>query len=79
MTESTQPHPLLPKLREAVQAGMPVAIADLGRLIRIPSVSWDGFEAKHVVASAEAAKKLLDGLGVFDSVEISRAPIDAQR
>ena len=79
MTESTQPHPLLPKLREAVQAGMPVAIADLGRLIRIPSVSWDGFEAKHVVASAEAAKKLLDDLGVFDSVEISRAPIDAQR
>jgi acetylornithine deacetylase/succinyl-diaminopimelate desuccinylase-like protein len=79
MTETTQPHPLLDQLREAVQGGMPVAIADLGRLVRIPSVSWDGFEPDNVVASAEAAKELLEGLGVFESVQISRAPIDDER
>ncbi len=58
---------------------MPVAIAELGRLVRIPSVSWDGFDAAHVATSAAAVKELLDQLGVFDSVEISRAPIDESR
>ena len=53
---------------------MPTAVADLGNLVRIPSVSWDGFDPAHVVASAEAAKALLEGLGVFESVEVSRAP-----
>ena len=58
---------------------MPVAISDLGHLVRIPSVSWDGFDPQHVVSSATAAKELLEALGVFDSVELSRAPIDAER
>ncbi len=79
MTETPQAHPLLDQLRDAVQGGMPVAISDLGRLVRIPSVSWDGFDPEHVVASATAAKELLEGLGVFDSVELSRAPIDDAR
>jgi acetylornithine deacetylase/succinyl-diaminopimelate desuccinylase-like protein len=79
MTETTQPHPLLDQLRDAVQGGMPVAIADLGRLVRIPSVSWDGFEPENVVKSAEAAKELLEGLGVFESVQVSRAPISPER
>jgi acetylornithine deacetylase/succinyl-diaminopimelate desuccinylase-like protein len=79
MTEPTQPSAQLDQLREAVQAGMPVAIAELGRLVRIPSVSWDGFDAENVVASAEAAKELLTALDVFDSVEVSRAPIDGER
>ena len=79
MTESTQSHPLLDQLREAVQAGMPVAISELGSLVRIPSVSWDGFDPANVQASADAVKVLLENLDVFDSVEISRAPIDADR
>jgi acetylornithine deacetylase/succinyl-diaminopimelate desuccinylase-like protein len=62
-------------LRDAVRDGMPAAVADLTRLVRIPSVSWDGFDPAHVQASAEAAKELLEGLGVFESVTISRAPI----
>jgi cysteinylglycine-S-conjugate dipeptidase len=79
MTETLQPHPLLAQLAEAVQGGMPVAIAELGSLVRIPSVSWDGFDAAHVATSAAVVKELLDQLGVFDSVEISRAPIDETR
>ncbi len=79
MTSTPQPHPLLDQLREAVDGGLPVAISELGGLVRIPSVSWDGFDPEHVVASATAAQNLLEGLGVFDSVRIARAPIDAER
>lgn len=73
MTATTQPHPALEPLREAVRDGMPRAIADLGALVRIPSVSWDGFDPAHVRASAEAVRALVDELGVFDSVEIADA------
>jgi cysteinylglycine-S-conjugate dipeptidase len=59
--------------REAVANGLPAAIADLARLVRIPSVSWDGFDPSHVAASAEAVKELFEGLGVFELVEIRRA------
>jgi acetylornithine deacetylase/succinyl-diaminopimelate desuccinylase-like protein len=79
MTDSLQQHPLLAQLREAVQGGMPVAIGDLGRLVRIPSVSWDGFDAEHVFESANAVKDLLESTGAFESVEIARAPIDEDR
>jgi acetylornithine deacetylase/succinyl-diaminopimelate desuccinylase-like protein len=79
MTERTQSHPLLEALRSAVQGGMPTAIADLGSLVRIPSVSWDGFDPGHMLASAEAVKVMLDDLAVFDSVEIATAPIDDDR
>lgn len=58
-----------------MQLGLPAAIADLSRLVRIPSVSWDGFDPAHVAASATAVSALFEGLGVFDSVEVSRAPI----
>jgi len=69
------PHSSLGELRDAVQLGLPTAIADLSTLVRIPSIAWDGFDPAHVVASAEAVAALFDGLGVFDSVEISRATI----
>jgi acetylornithine deacetylase/succinyl-diaminopimelate desuccinylase-like protein len=79
MTETPQQHPLLAQLRDAVQGGMPVAISDLGGLVRIPSVSWDGFDAERVFDSANAVKALLEGTGAFDSVEIARAAIDDER
>ncbi len=71
----TQPYPALEALKEHVLSGLPASIADLSALVRIPSVSWDGFDPANVAASAEAVKALFDGLGVFDSVEISRAEI----
>jgi acetylornithine deacetylase/succinyl-diaminopimelate desuccinylase-like protein len=55
---------------------MPATIAELSSLVRIPSVSWDGFDSNQVRRSAEAARSLIEGIGVFDSVELARAPID---
>jgi acetylornithine deacetylase/succinyl-diaminopimelate desuccinylase-like protein len=74
-TRPANSHPALDALRESVQHGFPAAVADLSDLVRIPSVSWDGFDPANVVASADAVKALFDGLGVFDSVETARAPI----
>ncbi len=79
LPQSPTRHPHFEQLRQAVQAGLPAAISDLGGLVRIPSVSWDGFDPEHVAKSATAVKALLEGLGVFDTVEIARAPIDADR
>lgn len=79
MTPPPQPDldPVLAHLRDAVQAGLPAAISDLGSLVRIPSVSWDGFDPAHVLVSATAVRELLDATGVFDTVEIAQAPIDS--
>ena len=62
-------------LAELVQQGLPGAIADLARLVRIPSVSWAAFDPAHVAASAEAVAGLFRDLGVFDEVSIRRARI----
>jgi acetylornithine deacetylase/succinyl-diaminopimelate desuccinylase-like protein len=72
---SNSPH--ADELRDAVKAGLPTAIADLSDLVRIPSVSWDGFDHDHVVASAEAVAALATATGVFDEVEVVRLPIPA--
>lgn len=66
---------MLDRLDDAVRRGLPTTLADLSRLVRIPSVSWDGFDHAHVEASAEAVAELFRETGVFDSVQISRAPI----
>ncbi|MEO5534775.1 MAG: dipeptidase [Pseudolysinimonas sp.] len=63
------------QLTEAVAAGFPVAVADLSRLVRIPSVSWDGFDAAHVEASAAEVKRLAEATGVFDDIDIVQVPI----
>ena len=79
MTVTPQPDTdaMLPALTEAVNAGLPRAIADLGGLVRIPSVSWDGFDPAHVLQSATAVRELLAETGVFDSIDIARSAIDA--
>jgi cysteinylglycine-S-conjugate dipeptidase len=63
------------ELASSVHRGFPGAIADLSRLVRIPSVSWDGFDPAHVQASAEAIRELLVALDVFEVVDIRRAPL----
>jgi acetylornithine deacetylase/succinyl-diaminopimelate desuccinylase-like protein len=63
------------RLRAAVDGGFPATIADLSQLVRIPSVSWAAFDAAHVAASADAVAELVRGLGVFDTVDVTRAGI----
>jgi cysteinylglycine-S-conjugate dipeptidase len=51
-------------LRAAVDEHMPRVRADLERLIRIPSVSFPGFDPNTVRASAEATAEILDQSGL---------------
>ena len=80
MTSTRRPEPcatppeLLDTLRRSVRDGLPQAIGDLSTLVRIPSVSWDGFDADHVQRSADHTAHLLRELGVFESVIVDRAP-----
>lgn len=75
MTSATPTRPeLLAALSESVRVGFPSTVADLCSLVRIPSVSWDGFDADQVQASAEAVASIVEGLGVFETVQVTRAP-----
>lgn len=68
------PPELLETLRRGVRDGLPQAIADLSTLVRIPSVSWDGFDPEHVQRSADHTAQLLRDLAIFESVTVDRAP-----
>ncbi len=62
-------------LRESVEGGIPAALADLGDLVRIPSIAWPAFDQSQVQRSADAVAALATGTGVFDDVRIVRAAI----
>lgn len=59
----------------AAASAIPVALADLGALVRIPSVAFPGFDPAPVRASAEAVASLVRELGLFESVEIRTAKV----
>lgn len=59
-------------LRERIASMTPMALETLKELVRIPSVSWDGFDPKHVEASAEFVAERLRALDLFDEVTIVR-------
>ena len=62
-------------VRDAAASGIPAALADLGGLVRIRSIAFPGFDASEVQRSAEAVAALVEGLGLFETVEIRRAAI----
>jgi acetylornithine deacetylase/succinyl-diaminopimelate desuccinylase-like protein len=62
-------------VRDAAASGIPAALADLGTLVRIPSIAFPGFDGGEVQRSAEAVASLVEDLGLFESVEIRRASI----
>jgi acetylornithine deacetylase/succinyl-diaminopimelate desuccinylase-like protein len=72
----SQPNMLDARITTAVQEEMPSTIADLSKLVRIPSVSWAAFDPAHVRASAEAVAELAEQTGLFEVVEIKQAPLD---
>jgi acetylornithine deacetylase/succinyl-diaminopimelate desuccinylase-like protein len=57
---------LVSRLREAVSRAMPQVRADLERLVRIPSVSFKGFDPAPVRRSAEATAEVLASAGARD-------------
>lgn len=62
-------------VRDAAASGIPAALADLGTLVRIPSIAFPGFDTTEVQRSAAAVATLVEELGLFETVEIRRAAI----
>jgi len=62
-------------VRDAAASGIPAALADLGALVRIPSIAFPGFDPGEVARSAEAVAALVRGTGLFETVDIRRAAI----
>jgi len=54
-------------LRERIAADMPRAIAELERLVRIPSMGYPAYDPADVRASAEATRGILAEAGVTDA------------
>ena len=52
------------QLRERIAADMPRVVAELERLVRIPSMGYPDYDAANVRASAEATREILQGTGV---------------
>jgi acetylornithine deacetylase/succinyl-diaminopimelate desuccinylase-like protein len=55
------------ELRERIASGMPRSVAELDRLVRIPSMGYPGYDPANVRASAEATKDILKEAGVEDA------------
>jgi acetylornithine deacetylase/succinyl-diaminopimelate desuccinylase-like protein len=62
-------------VRDAAASGIPSALADLGALVRVPSIAFPGFDPAEVQRSAEAVADLVRGTGLFETVEIRSAAI----
>jgi acetylornithine deacetylase/succinyl-diaminopimelate desuccinylase-like protein len=62
-------------VRDAAASGIPTALADLGALVRIPSVAFPGFDEEPVRRSAEAVADLVRATGLFETVDIRTAAI----
>lgn len=69
-------HPIEIAVRERVAARFEANIEDLSTLVRIPSVSWPAFDPAHVAESADAIAAMLREIGIFDVVDVRRAPVE---
>ncbi len=72
MSQGERSAPSLSELRNLVVAGAPQIVADLAGLMRIPSVSWEGFDDAHLEASATRVAELCESTGLFGHVGIYR-------
>ncbi|MCC4907592.1 dipeptidase [Microbacterium sp. cx-59] len=62
-------------VHDSVAAGIPTALADLGALVRIPSIAWPAFDQTALERSADAVAALATSTGVFDRVDVTRSRI----
>ncbi len=60
------------QVRAAVAAQLPGVRADLENLVRIPSISFDGFDHTQVDRSAEAVAELMRGAGLPEVMVVRR-------
>ncbi len=67
------PVPSTDDLRSAVTAAMPQALADLERLVRIPSIAFPDYDPAPVRASAEATAEILQAAG-YDGARLIELP-----
>ncbi len=72
---SYEQHPNDEAVAHAAQATIPVALADLGNLVRIPGIAWPAFDQRNLQRSAAAVAALFEETGMFDSVEVKTAAI----
>jgi acetylornithine deacetylase/succinyl-diaminopimelate desuccinylase-like protein len=61
------------ELRDAIHEGMPGALSELERLVRIPSIAFPGYDAAPVRASADATAEILEASG-FAGVRLIELP-----
>lgn len=71
MTESPRS---LNALRASIASAFPSAVETLIALVRIPSVSWDGFDGAQVEKSASFVEERIRALGIFDEIRTVTEP-----
>lgn len=64
----------LDEIRSRIDAAFPQSVETLKSLVRIPSVSWDGFPDAEVIRSAEFVADRVRSLGLFDEVRVVTEP-----
>lgn len=72
---SYEQHPNDEAVTHAAKATIPVALADLGNLVRIPGIAWPAFDQSNLQRSAAVVAALFEETGMFDSVEVKTAAI----
>lgn len=65
---------LIEPTKRFVESQLPEAVGTLGRLVKIPGIAWESFDANQLEISAEAVRSEFEKLDFFDFVEIRRAP-----
>jgi acetylornithine deacetylase/succinyl-diaminopimelate desuccinylase-like protein len=68
----------LDRAKKLIDAGFDDATKELERLVRIPGIAWEAFDANNLELSAETIAALFRETGVFEIVEVRRASIDGK-